>query len=278
MDKVVLNEKFLRASNSNGSSSKGNQRKWFKGNEWYKADFMGYEGLSEVLISQLLKKSNIQDFVAYTPVVICCDEKETLGCVSKNFRNKEESLLTFESLYRICNGQSLAQTLSKYSTAEEKIRFTVEFVESVTGLHNIGSYLTKLLELDAFFLNEDRHTHNLAVIRNNETGEFRLCPVFDNGLALLSDTSTDYPSEEDPYNLIQKVKAKPFADDFFEQMEAAESLYESQIKFAFTKKDVTTILETLRPYYGEECCNRVRTIVFEQMRKYQVFFDSVHLF
>ena len=38
----------------NRKSSKGNQLKWRKDNLWYKADYTGYEGLAEYLVSELL--------------------------------------------------------------------------------------------------------------------------------------------------------------------------------------------------------------------------------
>ena len=44
-----------------------------------------------------------------------------------------------------------------------------EDVGRKTGLTGTGPYLTTVLELDCFFLNEDRHTNNLAVIRNEES-------------------------------------------------------------------------------------------------------------
>ncbi|HBM98351.1 MAG TPA: hypothetical protein DD413_02895, partial [Ruminococcus sp.] len=44
-----------------------------------------------------------------------------------------------------------------------------------------------MIEIDAFFLNEDRHTNNIAIIRNPDTNVFSLCPYFDQGLSLLSD-------------------------------------------------------------------------------------------
>lgn len=37
-------------------------------------------------------------------------------------------------------------------------------MENYTGLKDFGVYLTKILEMDVFFLNEDRHTNNIAVI------------------------------------------------------------------------------------------------------------------
>ena len=48
-------------------SSKGNQLKWECDGVWYKADYTGYEGLAEYVISQLLKKSTLDknEFVVY---------------------------------------------------------------------------------------------------------------------------------------------------------------------------------------------------------------------
>lgn len=54
------------------------------------------------------------------------------------------------------------------------------------GLQEFGKYMNKLLTIDAFFLNEDRHMHNIAVLMNGD-GEFDYCPIFDNGAGLLAD-------------------------------------------------------------------------------------------
>ena len=45
------------------TSSKGNQNKWCKNGKWYKVDGLGYEALSEVVVSHLLRKSTITSFV-----------------------------------------------------------------------------------------------------------------------------------------------------------------------------------------------------------------------
>ena len=39
-------------------------------------------------------------------------------------------------------------------------------------------------------MNEDRHMHNIAVLMKDDS-TYRLCPVFDNGASLLSDTKMD---------------------------------------------------------------------------------------
>ena len=50
-------------------SSKGNQLKWENEGLWYKADYTGYEGLAEYMVSQLLKESSLKkaEFVLYEP-------------------------------------------------------------------------------------------------------------------------------------------------------------------------------------------------------------------
>ena len=54
-------------------TSKGNQLKWKCDGYWYKADHMGYEGLAETIVSDLLTKSTVQyPFVAYEYVTCFC--------------------------------------------------------------------------------------------------------------------------------------------------------------------------------------------------------------
>lgn len=269
MEKVDLNT--IRPEPTQGHTSKGDQPKWYVRNVWYKADHMGCESLSEVIVSRLLEKSNVPVFVSYEPVDILYDEEVLIGCASKNFRKKDEELIPFERLHRAFRGKGLAQTLVKIGKPVEQIRYTVKLIEDVTGLDNVGRYLTMLLELDGFFLNEDRHTNNLAVIRNEVNGQFRLCPVFDNGLSLLSDLG-DYPLEADVYQCISRVHAKPFHRDFDEQISAAEQLYGSQLKFSFARSDVSAELARLDGRYSPKLLRRTEAVLLEQMRRYSVFF------
>lgn len=255
-----------------GHTSKGDQPKWQVRGKWYKADHMGYEGLAEVLASRLLAKSNVRDFVAYDPVLIRCHGRERAGCVSANFRGRDEMLIPLERLHRAYRGgRGLAAELASFPSPEERLRYTVDFMEETTGLSGAGAYLTTILELDAFFLNEDRHTNNLAVIRGEQAREFRLCPIFDNGLGLLSDLN-DYPLGADIYACIGRIRAKPFSASFDEQVEAANRLYGSRLKFSFGRRDVSEILKTMDGLYPEAVLRRAEKILFEQMRKYSVFF------
>jgi DNA-binding transcriptional regulator YiaG len=68
-------------------SSKGNQLKWENKGVWYKADYTGYEGLSEYLISNLLCRSTLHEaeFVRYEPEQIRYRQKIYEGVKSENF-------------------------------------------------------------------------------------------------------------------------------------------------------------------------------------------------
>ena len=254
------------------TSSKGNQLKWLVGEKWYKADHMGYEGLCEVVISRLLEKSSVKDFVRYQPVMIVFDSKEYTGCYSDNFRAKNESIVTLEHLSKQWLANSFAKELLRYEEPKDKIRHTVEFIEKVTKLENVGAHLTAMLELDAFFLNEDRHTNNIAFILNDDTGEYRYCPCFDFGLSLLADTTEDYPLGEDVYQLIGKIHAKPFDRDFDTQLDAAEELFGSQVRLSFTRANIDAALNEVAAYYPAEIIERARDILYQQRKKYQYLF------
>lgn len=267
MEKIVLND-YLPLE-SIGHSSKGNQLKWKCGNKWYKADHMGYEGLAEAVISRLLAYSNAAYYVRYELVQIQYKDKDYNGCRSDNFLEEEEELITIEHLFRQYTGKSLSGELGRITDVKDRILYMVGKVVDYTGLTDFGKYIQILLALDAFFLNEDRHTNNIAVIYRAEKGTYRLSPVFDNGLSLCSDTIADFPMEKPIEECITKIAAKPFSRDFDEQLEAAEELYGCNVGFHFGKREVGDILAECGGYYSGAVIERVRDILYGQMRKYQ---------
>lgn len=254
-------------------SSKGNQLKWNQDDVWYKADYTGYEGLSEYVVSRLMTMSNltVNEYVLYETEQIHYKNKDYLGCKSKDFLMGSSQLITLERLYRKQYGSSFYQEIFHLHSVEGRTRFLVDTVEKLTGITEFSDYLCKLLTIDGFFLNEDRHLHNIAVILDN-TRQYHLCPIFDQGAALLSDTSIDYPMEENIYNLIPSVHSKTISQSFDEQMEVVSNLWGDKLKFSFTKNDVRRILNE-ETFYPENVKKRVETIIYEQMRKYMYLFD-----
>lgn len=255
-------------------SSKGNQLKWENHGIWYKADYTGYEGLSEYVISQLLKKSTLSqdEFVEYELEKIRYKDVVYMGVKSKNFLKEGWQLITLERLFRNFFGKSLYQAVYSIAEHENRMLFLVEQVERITGLKDFGIYLNKLFTIDAVFLNEDRHMHNIAVLMD-EKGEFAACPVFDHGAGLLADTAIDYPLSGDVYTLMKKPQAKTICTCFDEQLDISEAMYKMNLKFSFTKENVNAVLENAVDYSQAEK-ERVRKIIYEQMRKYSYLFEQ----
>lgn len=259
---------------NNRQSSKGNQLKWNNNGIWYKADYTGYEGLAEYMISHLLLKSSLRqdEFVLYEPEQIRYKDAVYSGVKSNDFLEKDWQLITLERLFMTFFGQSLYQSIFKISDPEKRLIFLVEQVERVTNLSDFGVYMNKLFTMDAFFLNEDRHTHNIAILMNKD-GRFAYSPIFDNGAGLLADTSLDYPLGKDVYLQIKEVRAKTISADFDEQLDLSEKLYGNHLKFHFHAKDVSDLLDGISIYSQEEK-DRVRDILLSQMKKYAYLFDE----
>ena len=257
----------------NRQSSKGNQLKWEKDEVWYKADYTGYEGLSEYVVSHLLRKSSLRtsEFVVYDLMKVKYRLSEYNAAASADFTGEKWQIITLERLFKSSYGTSLNAAIYNLSDHMERLKALVSQVERATGLAGFGAYMQKILAIDAFFLNEDRHTHNLAVLTDNR-GNYRLCPIFDNGAALLSDTTMDYPLGADTFDLMKIAKPKTFCESFDEQLEIATKLYGDNISFAFTEKDVDSILAGAG-IYENAIIERVRTIIFEQMRRYKYLFS-----
>lgn len=267
---VELFERDIRQNDR--KSSKGNQLKWENKGVWYKADYTGYEGLAEYMVSHLLQKSSLtkKEFVLYEIEKIQYKEQTYTGVRSDDFLEDDWQLITLERLFQNFFGESLYKSIFAIAGHENRLRFLVDQVERMTGLNKFGEYLNKLFTIDAFFLNEDRHTHNIAVLMNGK-GEFAYCPIFDNGATLLSDTTMDYPLTGDVYSLMRQVHAKTFSDNFDEQLDISEALSGEQLKFAFTQKDVRNLLESVTEYSETEK-RRVETIICMQMKKYSYLF------
>ena len=267
---IELFEQDVRTSER--QSSKGNQLKWENNGVWYKADYTGYEGLAEYMISHLLKKSSLnhEEFVLYDLEQIRYKSQIYNGAKSLDFLKDGWQLITLERLFKNFTGESLYQSIYRIENHENRLEFLVNQVERMTGLRGFGTYMNKLLTIDALFLNEDRHMHNIAVLMN-EKGQFAYCPIFDNGAALLADTKMDYPMESPVNDLIEQAEAKTFCSDFEEQLEISEALYGMHLRFSFTDGDVSELLKDV-DNYSEEEKKRIEEIIRYQRRKYTYLF------
>ncbi len=178
--------------------------------------------------------------------------KRYRGCRSRNFKQEKEELVSLERLARTCTGFGLAKELSRISDVKQRILYTVELVENITGIDGFREYLTKMLEMDAFFLNEDRHTNNIALLYHVDKKSYRLCPFYDMGLSIFSDTRDAYPIEWGFEECRKQIASKPFSRDFDEQMDAAEELFGDFLRFDLKAGDLDDLTAELEEAYQVE--------------------------
>lgn len=243
-------------STGNISLSKGNQLKIHLNDLWYKADFLGYEGASEVVCSELLAYTNIKDYICYEFEKISFNDNTYNGCKSKHFLNKYEEIITIDRLHKKYVNKPISLALEG-KTVKDKIIYTVNFVKNITNITNFGQLLTQMLEWDSFVLNEDRHFNNIAVIYNKNTKQYKKCPLFDNGAAFLSDIREGYPLEKNIYGLISKVKSKPFCEDFEKQVQACEDIYGVHLKIDKNIHLSDDLINEIKINYGEKVLDRI---------------------
>ncbi len=263
-------------------TSKGNQKKWFQDGYWYKANQFGYEGVAESLCGMLLREAilgmqpaPLADITQYELVELLVGKEVLQGCCSKDFRRDGLQLIPLEKLYRQHMGESAAERLAQIRDVKERVQYLVDFVERATGLDDFGAYLTLMLEMDAFFLNEDRHLNNITVLWNAETDTYDYCPYYDMGLSLFADTREDFPLELDYEACRQKIHSKPFDRDFDVQLDAAQELYGYYLHFPWSATGIRRKVEQFfekYPEVDERIVSRVTETVVQQSRKYRYMF------
>lgn len=181
-------------------------------------------------------------------------------------------MITLERLFMNTYGESLNKSIYTIQNIEERLQFLVNQVIRITNLKDFGKYICNLMTIDALFLNEDRHTHNIAVLMDTK-GHYSYCPIFDNGGCLLSDTTIDYPMGIGVEKLMKEVHSKTFCRSFDEQLDVAEALYGRSLKFDFDEKTVEQILDD-EINYSKEVKMRIIEILREQKKKYKYLFNK----
>ena len=174
---------------------------------------------------------------------------ERTGCSSENFLLPDQSIITLSHLYKREREAPLRDLLSRQSSDKKRIAYLADATAELTGLELFPQYLTLLFEVDALFLNDDRHLNNIAVLECG--GKYDYCPIFDNGAGLLSNTRTA-PMDIEPKALITAQRARPFGTTFNRQTGAIRALYGKQLYLPkLSREDIFARLEPLLRYYPQ---------------------------
>ena len=143
----------------------------------------------------------------------------------------------------------MKDVLPHLSSDKKRIACLAEETATLTGLELFPQYLTLLFEVDALFLNDDRHLNNIAVLEKN--GRFDYCPIFDNGAGLLSNVQMA-PMDIEPAALIRSAKARPFNTTFNRQVIHVRNLFSPQLHMPkFTEEALSRELEEPLSYYAQ---------------------------
>ena len=257
------------------TSSKGNQEKWLENGKWYKLDQFGYEALAEVMTSRILEQSNIEKdtpftFVRYEMQTVKVHGFQRTACVSRNFLQSGQSLLTVNALFRQLSATPLIKQLGKLPSDKRRIAYLARAVSEMTGLADFDKYLALLFEIDALILNDDRHLNNIAVLEEN--GRFLYCPIFDNGAGLLSNMQI-LRADIDPKGLMKTLTASPFQMTFNRSLSTSRALFGSVLKIPqYSERELKETLSPLLDDYPQRdrdiIADRVIACIMERQKHY----------
>lgn len=246
----------------------GSQSKWFVDNHYYKMDDIGYEGLAETLASEILKKSNIYNFVEYRPILINYKNKDSLGCYSYNFIDNKKTLLPITHLFKKENEFRVLE--QPYINHKHQIVSFINTVKNITNLQDFDKYLTSMFEFDSLIKNTDRHLSNIAVLYDNKNKEYNYCPIFDNGRSF--GTAIEHSSNLKEF---MELSASPFTKTFEEQTKICEDITGKQFVTTFSMNDLAKTLEFCSKFYDNVTLSKVELFFTHQFMNNLRFFDNL---
>lgn len=197
-----------------GSSSKGNQDKYYEDGYWYKRDSVGYEGVAEVLVSRLIRLTNANlVLVDYEPVWIQTKLTSTLGCKSASFLSKHELEWSFARVLE--NDLQMHYRCRGFPQGEQLLKKALECFNYFINPQKLIDQLSCLLQLDRLVINVDRHLHNIVLLQH-EDGSVDIVS-FDYGDSLAADVTYDFDAELTYTQCVAKACARPFSSSFTTQ-------------------------------------------------------------
>lgn len=239
-----------------GSSLGGCQEKYYIDGFVYKEDRLGYESISEALISELESYILGLNFVDYELELL--DGKYC--CKSKNMLKSGEKLISLHKILVSKDGSD--DYLEKYIGLDLK-KYVIDGIGSITGL-DIEDYLAQIIYLDCITLNGDRHLDNISLIKSKEG--YSPSPIYDNGLGLMADMSL-FSRDCKYMKCIRDVQSKPFSTNFYIQrkMFSLEPLVIDVDKF-YNKIELVEKYKSEAIPFKADCYDRALKILLKRLR------------
>ena len=178
---------------------------WIKigANDW--SGFYDHQSLGEYLYYQVAKDLGLEKFVLqYHLCVVNLKDSTgkvipTLGCYSLSMNKENEEVISLDKL-------NLERLFPSSEDGEQEYKNLIMSLSKRTEIPiaAIRTWLDVCILLDSLCLNTDRRIANLAVIRNKDTGKFRLAPIFDSGQSFMLKDNLCATCAWDDYNIINE--------------------------------------------------------------------------
>ena len=130
----------------------------------------GYESINEIIASRLMYYLDVPHLdydLIHALIKIDNKSYDTYLLSSLDFKGANESKITMENFYELNKKEN-----------ESKIEFLSRY--------DLLNDIYKMFVVDHLIVNRDRHGANIEVLFNSKTKKYRLAPLFDQGLSLLS--------------------------------------------------------------------------------------------
>lgn len=249
------------------SSSKGNQKKFYKNGFWVKLDNdKCSEGLAEDFVSKFCACVYDFPYVQYESSKFEYRDEVYNGCYSRNMYSRTD--VVFISLRNLMKQWGIPNSVfTKSDIISSNISYVVHLVESNIGL-NLLDYFRRLLFLDCLIINEDRHIMNLGVCYCKSDNKFYEAPCFDNGSSLFC-TNWTYRKRKTFKENIESAKsvARPFSKFYDKQLNALLSLGCKPLEINKSSVDYL-LMNYYNSLYSEELNLRVKKVLMDRLNYY----------
>lgn len=244
------------------TTSGGVSEKYTDGNIWVKADLFGYEGLSEVISSRVVKELGFNT-VEYRPCVLGINKYEVkTACVSNNFIPMGHTAYTIgrllEKSTNCSNRGELFEQMYADAMPDAVLEFVLNNMQQYIPRSELMSGMATYIWLDSLLLNTDRHIYNMVIVTDGHTNNFI---NFDYGASLLSDLE-EFPMLLPLEEAISAAHSKPFSSYFSIQLELFDMYIPRSIK-----DHISIAVDDLRSYYNDSYINRCLDVLRHTLKK-----------
>ena len=214
---------------------------------------IGHECVNEIVVDRLLSNLRIEHLsydLVHAEVYINGREHETYLSRSRDFKNKGESKITLELLY-------------KHEGLENES--PLEFCKRMGW----DDYIYNMLVTDYLIMNRDRHGANIEILKNRKNRQIYPAPLFDHGLSLLFNCRSDIEYEAIDPLVEKRVQCYVGGNDTYENLLLIPSEKMLQLP-EFDSNLKTELFEGLENIMGNKWVEAVWNFLQKRAEKYEI--------